>query len=132
MEPAEFGSYVRRLRVKQRLSLNAVGRAAGISGTYLCQIESGTRRPSAEKLRRLAPVLKVTTEELLRAVGYLEEPKVGAAEAERVEWAFRLATTDPESRFSAQVAGLLPSEVEVEIKKAIVIAYEMVSGKKLL
>ena len=132
MEPKEFGEYMRGLREIQRLSLRKCGRMAGISDTYMWQIENGARRPSAEILSKLAPVLEVRAEELMKAVGYLAEPDPGEKELERIEWAFKLATTDPDSPFSTQVAPLLPVELESGVKKAIVIAYELVTGKKLL
>jgi transcriptional regulator with XRE-family HTH domain len=128
MEPKEFGKSMRDLREKKRLSLRDAAKGV-MSVTYLWQIEKGQRTPSAEILKRLAPVYDVSVEHLLRVAGYLEEPKMEMTELERLEWAFSLATTDREYKFGTYLRG---SELTPEVKRYIVEAYEKASGKKLL
>jgi len=129
MNPKQFGEFMRGLRQKQRLSLRNAADQATISVTYLWQIEKGERTPSAEILKKLTPIYEVTVEELLKAVGYLEEPKVEMSDLERLEWAFNLARTDPDYKFGTYLRG---SELTPEVKRYIVEAYERASGKKLL
>jgi len=75
MEPKGFGEFMRDLRQKQRLSLRKVAGQVTISVSYLWQIEKGERTPSAEILKRLAPIYDVSIEHLLRVAGYLDELK---------------------------------------------------------
>ena len=68
----EFGEYLKKLREKRGFSIRNLALAAGVSNSYLSQIETGQRGiPSHRILRKLARPLKVDYEELLRAAGYL-------------------------------------------------------------
>lgn len=68
-----FGRYLKRAREKKGLSIRRLANIAGVSGAYLSQIETGTREaPSPHILRRLAPVLGVSYEELMIAAGHLD------------------------------------------------------------
>ena len=64
------------LRKKSRLSLRDAAKQAGISATYLWQIEKDLRKPSAEILKKLAPVYGVPVQDLLKATGYFGEPQI--------------------------------------------------------
>ena len=128
MEPKEFGEFMRDLRERKKLSLRDAAKGV-MSVTYLWQIEKGDRNPSAEILKKLAPIYEVTIQELLKAAGYLEEPKIEMSDLERLEWAFNLARTDPDYKFGTYLRG---PELTPEVKRYIVEAYEKASGKKLL
>ena len=129
MTTEEFGQYMSRLRKEQRLSLRAVSSKADVSITYICQIEKGDKKPSAEILKKLAPVYGVPIQDILKEAGYFEEPKVEMSDLERLEWAFNLARTDPDYTYGTYLRG---SELTPEVKRYIVEAYEKASGKKLL
>lgn len=61
----ELGWYVRQRRRELGLSVTALAERAGISQSYLSQIENGDRgNPSPESLRSLAEALEVPPEEL--------------------------------------------------------------------
>ena len=128
MEKREFGEFLRDLRQKNKLSLRQAA-AESISVTYLWQIEKGSRTPSAEILKRLAPVYGVSVEYLLRVAGYLEEPNEEATDLERIEAAFRLVETDKDYKFGTYMRG---EELTPEAKKYIVEVYQQTTGRKLL
>ncbi len=125
----DFGEYLRGLRTEQRLSLREVEEWAGVSSSYLAQIEQGKRRPpGADILKRLAPVYNVPIRDLLRAAGYLEERITELSEEEEVEMAFRYVMNDPRYKSGARIKGGLTTE----IKRFIVEMYEKATGKRLL
>jgi transcriptional regulator with XRE-family HTH domain len=68
----EFGKYLKTLRERRGLSIRKLALSAGVSNSYLSQIENGQRGiPSPWILQKLARPLKVEYEELLQAAGYL-------------------------------------------------------------
>lgn len=72
MDQFSFGSLIKKLRQKKNLSLTKLASLAGLSPSYLSRIERGERNiPHARILKRLAPHLDLTPEELLIAAGYL-------------------------------------------------------------
>ncbi len=123
------GEYLRELRNKKRLPLRTVGERVGVSGSYLSQIETGERRPSAEILRRLAPAYGISVRELLEVAGFLDEPEAGMSDAEHVEWAFQCVLADPEYRFGNRLRG---EELTPNAKRFIIEVYQKATGKKLL
>lgn len=50
---------LRVLREKDGHSLTSLGKAAGLSRSYLCLLEGGKRRPNAGVIARLAEALNV-------------------------------------------------------------------------
>ena len=73
-----IGQYIKRIRESQGgkgyWSKLQVAKRAGISDSYLSEIESGKRKhPSPQILKKLASALKVPEEELLKVAGYLPE-----------------------------------------------------------
>lgn len=128
MEPG-FGEYMKSLRLKVRMSLREVERESGVSNAYIAQIERGDRPPpSAEILKKLAPVYNVPVRDLLKAAGYWDEDKPSLTEEEEVEMAFQFVMNDPRYRSGTRLSGPLPTEV----KMFIVEMYEKATGKKLL
>jgi transcriptional regulator with XRE-family HTH domain len=124
-----LGNYLRDLRVKQRLSLREVGERVGLSGSYLSQIETGERRPSAEILRKLAPAYGVPVRDVLEVAGFLDEPEAVMSDAEHLEWAFQCVLSDPEYRFGNRLRG---TELTPDAKRFIIEVYEKATGRKLL
>ena len=60
-----FGRAVRRLRVSQGLSQEALADQAGIHRTYIGGIERGERNPTLTMIHRLAEALEVPPARLL-------------------------------------------------------------------
>ncbi len=125
----DFGKYVKSLRQEHKLSLRDVEAKAGVSSSYLAQIEHGRRRPPGpDILKRLAPVYDVPVRDLLKAAGYLEEAGASLSEEDEVELAFRYVMSDPRYKSGARVKG----ELTTDVKRFIVEMYEKATGKKLL
>lgn len=57
----DLGTVIRVIRKARGLKQQDLARESGISGNYLCFIESGRRDPTLAVLRRLAGALKVPT-----------------------------------------------------------------------
>lgn len=124
-----LGNYLRDLRIKQRLSLREVGERVGLSGSYLSQIETGERRPSAEILRKLAPAYGVPVRDVLEVAGFLDEPEAVMSDAEHLEWAFQCVLSDPEYRFGNRLRG---TELTPDAKRFIIEVYQKATSRKLL
>ena len=125
----DFGKYVRSLRQDRGLSLRSAGTKAGVSSSYLAQIEHGRRRPPGpDILKRLAPVYDVPVRELMRAAGHLEEAVDTLSEEDEIDLAFRYVMSDPRYKSGARLKGGLT----IDVKRFIVEMYERATGKKLL
>jgi len=125
----DFGKYIRSLRQEHGLSLRAVGARAGVSSSYLAQIEHSRRRPPGpDILKRLAPVYDVPVRDLLKAAGHLEETGPGLSEEDEIELAFHYVMSDPRYKSGARVRG----ELTTDVKRFIVEMYEKATNKKLL
>lgn len=129
---ADFGEYLRRLRLQQKLSLRDVAAKTSMSYSYLTQIEHGRRKaPGPELLKKLASVYDVLVSDLLKAAGYLEDveqTKPVLSNEEEVEMAFRYVMSDPRYKSGTRVTG----ELTTDVKRFIVEMYEKATGKKLL
>lgn len=61
-----LGDKIRRLRKEKKLTLDELAKETDSSKSYIWELENrDTRKPSAEKLMKIADVLDVTTEFLL-------------------------------------------------------------------
>jgi len=70
----EFGKYLQQLRLDKGLSIRQLANLSKVSHSYLSQIENGERGvPSPDVLKKLAPPLSITYEELMQAAAYIEE-----------------------------------------------------------
>jgi len=67
----KLGVFLKELRIKNNLTIMRVEVKTGISNSYISLIERDKRKPSVEILHKLAKTYKVTTEDLLRFIGYL-------------------------------------------------------------
>ena len=54
------------IRERNGLSLRALAEKAGMSYTYLCNVENGKADPSLSTLKRLAEALGITVSELVK------------------------------------------------------------------
>lgn len=64
----EFGNRVRDLREQAGLSTNKFALMAGLSKSFIIQIEHGRRNISLDTLERIAAALNVSASELLEGV----------------------------------------------------------------
>lgn len=67
----KLGVFLKELRIKNNLTIMQVEVKTGISNSYISLIERNKRKPSLGILHKLAKIYKVTTEDLLRFIGYL-------------------------------------------------------------
>ena len=70
----EFGRELRRLRREGKFtySQGQLAKLAGITASYLSQLETGKRSPTPRVIRRLSPHLGVSPNHLLRTIGMVE------------------------------------------------------------
>jgi transcriptional regulator with XRE-family HTH domain len=126
----EAGMRLQRLRKKRGLLLREAAEQAEISAAYLSQIENGHRAPSANVLMRLAPVLGVSVDALLRSAGLTDAPTPDQAE---LDHCFDHVMTDPTFEWGNRLGD--PDDVEGtpdSIKLMVVRMYEELTGKVLL
>lgn len=84
MPDMPIGQLVRLYRIDRRMSTTTLATHAGITARYLEMIESGTKTPSIDKLRKLAKVLRVRTSALVgEAISEDHEEGPRLAEIER-------------------------------------------------
>lgn len=72
----KIGSYIQKLRKEKDLSINQLALYSKVSAAHISRIERELRDPSPEILRKLAPVLKVSYEELMRVAGYIDDVRI--------------------------------------------------------
>ncbi len=60
------GTVLKKARERRKLTQAALAKRLGVHQVTIARLETGTRRPSADLLQRLARVLKVTMEDLLK------------------------------------------------------------------
>jgi len=126
----QLGNHLKELRAKRHVKLRDVQEQSGASGSYISQVEQGKRHPSAELLRKIAPVYGASVKELLTLAGYLDEPEVRMSDQERIEWAFKCVISDPQYQFGTSLR--TSTELSLEAKRFIIEVYEKATGKKLL
>ncbi|MDQ4044460.1 MAG: helix-turn-helix domain-containing protein [Chloroflexota bacterium] len=72
-QPSPLGQWLRSIRSDQGMSQRGLADRAGISRSYLCDIERGRgAQPSIETIDRLAVALGYSRNDLLRASGTIE------------------------------------------------------------
>lgn len=68
---ANYGNYLKSLRLKHGLTLRDVEAKTGVSNAYISQLETGkVKQPSPSNLYKLADLYQVTYEELMEKAGY--------------------------------------------------------------
>lgn len=66
MNKQEVGEKIKRLREAQKMSQNALANEAGVSPTYIYQLERGEKSPTIEYLDHICWGLGITLEEFFR------------------------------------------------------------------
>src|SRR5215217_2503565 len=72
-----LGSFIRRQRELQQLSLRQAAGLAGISNPYLSQIERGLREPSEAVIEALARTLEISADTLYAQAGRRRRVAIG-------------------------------------------------------
>lgn len=73
MEKIEVAERIKKLREARKLSQNALAYQAGVSPTYIYQLERGEKSPTVEYLDHICWGLGVTLEEFFRTKDKSEE-----------------------------------------------------------
>jgi transcriptional regulator with XRE-family HTH domain len=84
----ELGKFIQDQRRRTHLSVRRLADLSGISNSYLGQIESGLRKPSADILHQLSKALSISAETLFVRAGILDAttlPPSGVIEAIRAD-----------------------------------------------
>ena len=63
MEKREIGEKLRRLREKENITQNALANRAGVSPTYIYQLEQGLKSPTVEYLGYICAGLNISLAE---------------------------------------------------------------------
>ena len=63
MEKREIGEKIRRLREKENITQNALANRAGVSPTYIYQLEQGLKSPTVEYLGYICVGLNISLAE---------------------------------------------------------------------
>jgi transcriptional regulator with XRE-family HTH domain len=64
--PADaFAANVARMRAAKNLTVRALGARAGLSGSFISQVETGSRRPRLDTMEQIARALRTTVQSLL-------------------------------------------------------------------
>ena len=63
MEKREIGEKIRRLREKENITQNALANRAGVSPTYIYQLEHGLKSPTVEYLGYICAGLNISLAE---------------------------------------------------------------------
>lgn len=72
---SKFSEFMLAARQRAGLSTREIERLSGVSKAYISQMETGGRNvPTPDILRKLAPHLKVSYEDLMKAAGYIDIP----------------------------------------------------------
>lgn len=72
---SSFCKFILAARQRAGLSTRELERLSGVSKAYISQMETGGRNvPTPDILRKLAPHLKVSYEDLMKAAGYIDIP----------------------------------------------------------
>ena len=66
MNKQEVGKKIKKLREERKISQNALANEAGVSPTYIYQLERGEKSPTIEYLDHICWGLGITIEEFFR------------------------------------------------------------------
>ncbi len=83
-----FGEFVRAQRKLAQVSQRHLAKAAGVSDSYLSQLERGHYRPSAQVVKALAQAFGMKPEQLYTMLGFFDADDSG--DEVSVEQAIRL------------------------------------------
>ncbi len=112
----EFGRELRRLRREQGLSQARLAELAGVTASYLSQLETGERNPTPMVIRRLSPYLNVSPNHLLGRIGMVEMDLAGTLAGNRA-YVGRVAPDLPEDQVEEMANYLTYLEFKEEALK---------------
>jgi transcriptional regulator with XRE-family HTH domain len=96
---AAFGDFVRAQRRLAQVSQRNLARLAGVSDSYLSQLERGNYRPSPQVVKSLAQAFGLEPRQLYTMLGFMDEEEGSASTS--VEQAIQLdARLDPAQKDS--------------------------------
>ena len=75
------------------MSTRQVENACGVSQSFLSQIEQGKKNPSPHTLKKLAPVYRISYEEIMALAGYLDNANNDLSTSDKIKIALR---SDPD------------------------------------
>lgn len=67
MDSKEVGARIKELRLRRGLNKNALANLAGVSPSYIYQLEEGSKSPTVEYLSHICWGLNITLEEFFKA-----------------------------------------------------------------
>lgn len=71
-----ISDYIKTLRDKKNYTLNQLALYSGVSAAHISRIENNKRNVLPDTLKKLAPILDVSYEELMYVAGYLDNPEI--------------------------------------------------------
>jgi transcriptional regulator with XRE-family HTH domain len=71
----DYGGLIRRLRADRGLTMEGLAESAGISTSYLSEVERGLKRPSTDVVAKIAEALEMRASEFLELAEMGLEPK---------------------------------------------------------
>lgn len=98
----DYGGVIRRLREDRGLTMEALAESAGISTSYLSEVERGLKRPSTDVIAKVADALDMRASEFL---GLVE----GGSMRKRTSYDQRMTSPRSRALYLARAA-MLPAE----------------------
>ena len=74
---SDFAEYLKELRSEQRVGVRELGRAVGVTGMHISNIEKGKSLPSPELIVKLSVALKVDVDEMSHRADRIAPEVVG-------------------------------------------------------
>lgn len=62
----KFGANLKKIRLKKKMSQGDICRALDVDRAYISNLESGKRNPTLATIKRIADVLNVSVDKLLK------------------------------------------------------------------
>ena len=126
--PPSIGDLLRSLRGGR--TLRQVEADTGVSNSYLCNLESGLKRPGIRTLSKLSAYYQAPLQDLLQAAGLDPVTPVpeSAGSVLDVQRSYEFVMADPDFRHLQKPQGT-PS---VDYQRFIVEMYQHYTGKRLL
>jgi transcriptional regulator with XRE-family HTH domain len=103
-DPVALGRTVRVYRAAQDMARRDLAERAGVSYSYLAEIEKGAKYPSSKALHAIAKALGLSPAELLTASETLEAPEeqIAIAAREASSIAYQMSPAEPEGARARQ------------------------------
>jgi len=106
-----FGAYIRDQRLAKGMSLRELAKAAAVSPTFMSKVETEDWKPKEEKLRKIAQILTIDSDDLVARAGRVPSDlaEIIKEHGARPELEALLRTT---KRFSSDQMGELVQQAE--------------------